>query len=124
MPYFFIWGLRDFFIKFRFERFTTWLSNKKYFALKEHIALREPLVLKEQFAQKENFSLRKYYAKKEHWRHCVFSVFLVCCLYQQISKLCLRKFLIWVWVISYEIYVGEIHIMAFRKVIGKQNILH
>ena len=106
------------------------INSKKYFALKEHIALREHLVLKEQFALKEkfglkeNFSLRKYYAKKEHWRHCVFSVFLVCCLYQQTSKLCLRKFLIWIGVISSEIYVGEIHIMAFRKVIGKQNILH
>lgn len=124
MPYFFIWGLRDFLSNLGLRDLQHDYQIKKYFALKEHIALREPLVLKEQFAQKENFSLRKYYAKKEHWRHCVFSVFLVCCLYQQISKLCLRKFLIWVWVISYEIYVGEIHIMAFRKVIGKQNILH
>ena len=75
MPYFFIWGLRDFLSNLGLRDLQHDYQIKKYFALKEHIALREHLVLKEQFALKEKFGLKENFSLRKNTEDIVYFQF-------------------------------------------------
>ena len=76
MPYFFIWGLRDLFIKFRFQRFTTWLSNQKILCTKRTHCIKRAPCTKRTICTKRKLFTKKVLCKKRTLKTlCIFSFF-------------------------------------------------